>query len=287
MGYFLFFLMLVVELLSLAGSFVFGTFVIGPRDGGGGTFHWLAHHFVHLAPWWRQLLLHTDGRGWGVVWVAFNLLLQLPAILVSLRQLHKARLGLGKPQPGDVEWAQVERCYQQFEAASIKTSPQVRYRTPGRFCYKPGPEGQDVEFVGRRLVIGEHLLTPNNRHLAPLLAHELAHYNSGDLWFKVLLDFCPEIWFIRLTIIGLPVSAVTIIRDYVWPVLYWKKREFLADEFACKLGQCNALIRTLEARRARQRRRGPFRAEPYIQERINRLRRWRANQLQPQVNARP
>ena len=283
MGYFLLFLMLVVELLSLAGSFAFGTYVIGPRDGGGGTFHWIAQHFIHLSPWWRQLLLHTDGRGWGVVWVALTLLLQLAAILGSLRKLHKARLGLGKPQPGDDEWVQVERCYQQFEAASLKTSPPVRYRTPRRFRYKPGPEGQDAEFVGWRLVIGEHLLTPNNRHLAPLLAHELAHYNSGDLWFKVLLDFCPEIWFMRLAIVGFPVSAVTVLRDYLWPVLYWKKREFQADAFACTLGQCDALIRTLEARRARQRRRGPLRTEPYIQERINRLRRWRANHLQAQV----
>ena len=287
MGYFLLFLMLVVEVSSLAASFAFGTFVIAPRMGGGDVFHWLAQHFVHLSPWWRQLLLHADARGWGVVWVACNLLFQLAAILVSLRKLHKARRGLGKPQPGDDEWVQVERCYQQFEAASSKTSPLVMYRMPRRFCYMPGPEGQDVEFVGRRLVIGEHLLTPNNRHLAPLLAHELAHYNSGDLWFKVLLDCCPEIWFIRLTIVGLPVSAVTVIRDYVWPWLYWKQREFQADAFACKLGQCDALIRTLEARRPRQRRRGPFRTEPYMQERLNRLRRWRANQSQPQVNTRP
>lgn len=281
MGYFLLFLIVVAELLSLAGSYAFGTFVIGPRVGGGDSFHWIGQHFVHLSPSWRQLFLHADGRAWGVVWVALNLLLQIVAIQASVRKLHKARQGLGKPEPGSEEWNRVQSCYQRFFQASIQHYPAIEFKTPHSFRYVVGADSYDVEFIGRRLVIGQNLLTPNNRHLPPLLAHQLAYYNSGDLWFRMILDYCPEVWFIRFLIIGMPIAAPTLIRDYIWPWLYWRKRVFAADEFACRMGQCDALIRTLEARRHFQRRRGPFRSEPYIQERIHRLKQWRANRLQP------
>jgi Zn-dependent protease with chaperone function len=294
MGYFLLLLMVLLDGLGVFLSYCVGTYIVASLANGGMLFHFVGDHlgilerlvdaFIHMPPWWHQWIIHTsatlqhtDGRGWGYMWVGLNLFWHAATSIRVVKKQIKLRRGLGVPHPGDKEWEVVERCYERFRQAAARQVPPVKFKTPRTFRYEVGPRWSDVEFIGWRLVIGDKLLTTGNRHLAPLLAHQLAYYNSGDLFFRLILDCCPEIWFIRLAIFGLPIAVPTIIRDYVWPIVYWKKRVFAADEFACMLGQCNALIRTLEARQHFQRRRGPFRTEPYIQERLNRLRRWQAN----------
>jgi hypothetical protein len=294
MGYFLLLLMVFVDALGIYLSYCVGLYIVEPLSHGDwlmnflGANLWilerLVNAFVHMPPWWHEWIVHTsaalqhtNGRGWAYVWVGLNLFLQAVAIILVVKKQIKLRRGLGTPHPGDREWDLVERCYERFRQSAARQVPPVMFKTPRSFRYEVGPRWGDVEFIGFRLVIGDKLLTLGNRHLAPLLAHQLAYYNSGDLLFRLILDCCPEIGFLPLVIFGLPIAVPTVIRDYIWPWLYWKKRVFAADEFACQLGQCNALIKTLEARQHFQRRRGPFRTEPYIQERLNRLRRWQAN----------
>ncbi len=294
----LLFFMILADITGAFIAYCFGTFLYGRLVWGAAFWHWLGEHlyiveriinfYLHVSPWWHQQFLrastaltHTDVRAWGYLWIIFFIALKLASIQRSIRRLLKERKGLGKPYPGDMEWSQVEGCYQQFRKAALQYPPPIAFRTPHSFRYKVGKDSYEVEFIGQRLVIGEHLLTRNNRHLPPLLAHNLAYFNSADLWFKLFLDCCPDTWFIRFCIIGMPIALSTLIREYIWPIVYWKNRVFVADMFACQLGQCDALIKTLEARKSYQRRRGPFRTEPYIQERINRLKHWRINQKNP------
>lgn len=279
MGLVLFVITILADLLNLFISYLYGTWVLGHGilTGGNGwtaTLHGVPSTLHHLSPAWRSWFLHATDSTWGWIQVGANLFLQVVASTVALRLRWKKLNGLKKFHPGDDEWERVERCYQQFIRAAQTQSPPLRIRHPRSWRFKP--KGWDIEWVGHSLVIGDHLLGPNNRHLAPLLAHQLAYYNSHDLLFRRLLNCFPDRLLAIGIFVGMPIGLPALLRDFCWP-LYWHRRVYAADLFACQLGQCNALIKTLEVRKAREKRHKAFSPEPYLAQRINRLKRWQRN----------
>jgi Zn-dependent protease with chaperone function len=104
-------------------------------------------------------------------------------------------------------------------------------------------QGMQMRFIGRVLVIDRGLLY--GRHFPSLLAHELAHANSFDLFTRSMYASFPSYRWSVLTLVGLPCVCGPIVFHLAW-MKYWRGRMFAADDYAALIGQCHALKRALD-----------------------------------------
>jgi Zn-dependent protease with chaperone function len=253
MGIVLFILTLVIEGASIAFSYWYGVHIFGPA----------------LAMLWDVLFPQqpVSVTACGLILVAINLSLHLIAFAVTALRLTWAWLRLGVPS--ERQAAAVAQIYDQVILSSTH-HPSRRLKMPRGFRFSPDPSF-DLGWIGRNLVIRDTLL--KSRFLAPLLTHELAHYNSPDVWLRLLLALLPPPLYGLLIVFGLGIGLGPLITYLPW-IWYWRNREYAADAFVARSGQGEALIEALEhVKLPRDRERNILlRDVPYTEERINRLR---------------
>ncbi len=253
MGIVLLLLTLALEGVSLLWSYWFGSHLLGA---------FYASTFHQVLPRW-----HVTPAMIGLLWVALNLLLHLVAVASYVRRMLHERAHLG--QPGLREITTVERIYRQLLDAATHMQPPMTITWPRSFDYRPG-RGTSLHFLGRRLVIDEWLLSSS--YLKPLLAQQLALYNSSDLWIRLILDCLPPPALACTVIMGWGIGIGPWLLALLWP-WYWRRRVYAADRFAASLGQGQSLINALDrlVRPREQRQLLLKRAYPYVAERIDRL----------------
>jgi Zn-dependent protease with chaperone function len=251
MGVFLFVLTLAIEGAGVAFSYWYGVHFFGSL---------LAFVYDGLFPT-RPLSLEAC----GLVFLSANLSGHAIALAWSAVRLLLSwhRLGI----PSARQEAVVSLIYSQA-LASYPSSP---LRAPA-FRFSPDPD-LVIGWVGPRLVIRDSLL--KSQFLPTLLMHELAHYNSADVWLRFLLELLPPPLYGFLALCGLPIGLGPLLLYFVWN-WYWRNREYTADAFVAQLGYGEALIEALEqVRLPRDRERHILlRDAPYGEERIHRLQQW-------------
>jgi Zn-dependent protease with chaperone function len=261
MGFILFILTLAIEGASVAFSYWYGVHIFGPA----------------LAALWDVLFPQqpVSVTACGLILVTFNLSLHLIVLMVAAIRLTWAWLRMGVPS--ERQAAAVTQIYDQVIMASAPY-PSRHLKMPRGFRFSPDPSF-DLGWIGRHLVIRDTLL--KSRFLSPLLTHELAHYNSADLWLRLLLELLPPPLYGLLVVFGLGIGLGPLVTYLLW-IWYWRNREYAADAFVAGLGQSESLIEALEhVILPRDRERNILlRAVPYTEERINRLRQLHAAPLQ-------
>jgi len=122
------------------------------------------------------------------------------------------------------------------------------------------------------LVIDQALLSPEGQQeLAPGLAHQLAYYNSEDLWFRGFLDCYPDQFSWVQCASGIFLWLPTLVKVCVWPIVYWRGRVLAADRFASYCGQGYLLYRQLRAQGDAGEQRSLWSPDPLRAERIEHL----------------
>ncbi len=254
MGVFLLAATLLMEIAGVGLSYWYGFSAFG---------HWLAVVWNPLFPD-RPVSL----AAWGLVFVAANLFIHLAALAVAAvrLQLRLQRLGASSERQEEL----VRQVYNQVTASAVYRAG-YRLDMPPLFKFSPSKDLQ-IGFVGRTLVIRDTLL--KSRFLSPLLMHELAHYNSADVWLRLLLSLFPPPLYGLGVVVGLGVGLGPLIMYFPWK-WYWRKREYDADTFVLQLGYAEALIEALETLRLPRNREKNIllREVPYAEERIDHLRR--------------
>lgn len=200
----------------------------------------------------------------GFVMIALYLLLAIYAISRRVVKRYAHRMHL------DHLSRQQRTLIQHIYEASISptVAKHLRYPRPRRILYRPGPRFYRIYWSGARdLVIDGGLLvsTHENPSLQPLLLHAIGHYNSSDIWLRWVLSLLP------------PFGSGSIIMGALW-YWYWRQRVLAADRFVVWLGHAAVLAQTLDhtLRPLEQPKHRLWRDEPYIDQRLEAIDRYRA-----------
>jgi hypothetical protein len=205
------------------------------------------------------------------IYLALHLFALVRGLVAPTRERHE--LGVRK-QPSGREIVRLELSYDSLLRAQSATPDAPAVKRPRVWRVRDKDQGMQMRWIGRVLVIDRGLLY--SRHSPALLAHELAHYNSFDLFTRGMYALFPPFRWSVLTLIGLPCACGSIL-FHLWWMKYWRVRVFAADEYAALIGQRDALKRALDELRwtldgGRATRGGRWlRETPYIEERIDRL----------------
>lgn len=261
MQFFLLFLMLLLELIAAFCRWAFPAVCIGILLGLTGEVG-----FAHDP----QLLSQVVAWGFAFLYAGFYLHIGLVILRLLAPAWERFRLGLRKPS--ERERLQVEVAYDMLEDLAKWTSS-MKIKHPRTFLVRDTSEMQ-VRFMGMKLVIDRPLILSYHTLLPPLLAHELGHYNSSDRITRFLLLFFPP-WFCAPgCFIGLALGFGALLTAPIWRI-YWRNREYAADQFAvqCDLGPeladfLETYLLPLDRSSAMAK---LFRKEPYIEERLDRL----------------
>lgn len=229
--------------------------------------------------------------GEDAIWIAggfayFPFVRSLVGLLIPPVITARARHQVGAREPSAREWERIEPALNVCVREGVKTPKNVWVVDTA----------EEVAFVsGRSLFLQRD--TVWSPHLAGWIAHELGHLNCIDLrlkqavrWasipsLKALGDgivgqgrviFWP-IAFVRL-LVGVYVKAlaggfIPRMTNPIWN-FYWRRREYIADDFAARLGQAESLASGLEETLAFDAS-TPWmkdRTHPYVELRIDRLR---------------
>lgn len=135
--------------------------------------------------------------------------------------------------------------------------------------------GLQTRWVGYMLVVDRELI--NHRYFLPLLANALYACNSEIRTAQRFYEMLPRVEAVLGVIGGFP-FAIGHALLYWWWMQYWHQSVFDADRYACDLGQGFALVQALDELYLRLDQATPggrkLRKMPYIEERIDRLRRY-------------
>jgi len=289
MGRFLALCTLLADVLGLAASYVAGACIF-PAIGSilPGWLSWLRDLCVHLyqAPlFWMSLipsmphalplaLIHHPGLTWGLVYLCAHLWYLTRYLWRRCRETDLARPQPGAP--GGRRWEIVQRRYADFREALERFRPEIPLKTPPTFRFFERKNHRDARaelgWRGRVLVIDQALLSPERQQeLAPGLAHQLAYYNSEDLWFRSFLNCYPDGFLWVQCISGICLWLPTLVKLCVWPTVYWRGRVLVADRFAYYCGQGYLLYRHLREQGAVEERRSFWSPDPLRAERIEHL----------------
>lgn len=214
----------------------------------------------------------------ALFFVAIYLFLHLLGLVRGLVAPSRERHKLGvRPQPSGREIWRFEQKYASILRTQASTPDAPAIKRPRVWRVRDDDQGLQMQWIGRVLVIDRGLLY--SRHFPALLAHELAHANSFDLFTRGMYALFPPFRWSVLTLVGLPCACGSIL-FHPWWMKYWRDRVFAADEYAARIGQRYALKRALDELRwsidgGRATRGGRWlRETPYIEERIDRLDRY-------------
>jgi hypothetical protein len=129
-----------------------------------------------------------------------------------------------------------------------------------------------LEWRGRLLLIDQSLLASDRQQdLAPALAHQLAYYNSDDLWYCAFLECYPDGFSLVQLLSGIGLWLPALVKTLVWPVVYWRGRVLAADRFAFYCGQGIALYQQLRSQGDEEERRPFWSPQPLRSERVEQL----------------
>ena len=214
----------------------------------------------------------------ALFFVTLYLALHLLALVWGLIAPYRERCMLGvRGHPSGREIRRFEQVCAILQRAQAATPDAPAIKLPRMWLVRDEDQGMQMGFIGRVLVIDRGLLY--SRHFPALLAHELAHVNSFDLFTRSMYaSFPPFLWSV-LIVVGLPCACGPIVFHLAW-MKYWRGRVFAADDYATLIGQRYALKRALDELRwvldgGRATRGGRWlRETPYIEERIDRLDRY-------------
>jgi hypothetical protein len=240
------------------------------------TYHALSHLFRHPYP----LTQVKIAQFFLVVYAVFHLL----ALIRGLSQPARERLKLGvRMQPSMREIERFERAFDQLTRTRLTVPDAQALRKPRFWAVRDG-RGMQIRWIGWVLVIDQGLL--ESKHFPAMLAHELAHSHSVDLFTITLFTIFPPLRWSILALVGLPIASGKILLYPLW-MKYWRDRVYAADEYAARLGQHHQLIRALDelkwAFEGSTATRGGrwLRETPYIEYRIDRLMRYQAPTARP------
>jgi len=247
-------------------------------------------HLIALIPHIPQTFPVTLARHPGLTWCIFHLMVHLWYVARHFSQrYHETDLAKPRPgAPGGRRWETVQRRYLDYREALGRFRPAITLKTPPTFrFFTRKPERQKVwfgfktlvvdargelEWRGHLLIIGQALLAPDRQQdLAPGLAHQLAYYNSDDLWYRAFLDCYPDSFSLFQLISGVCLWLPTLVKTLVWPVVYWRKRILAADRFAFYCGQGYALYQQLRSQGNEAEWRPFWSPEPLCSERVEQL----------------
>ncbi len=276
MGVFVLIVSVLLEVVGMACSYWYGAHAFGIGTAWAETINGLAASLPGL----HRYHIHITAVTVGLAWLAGNMSLHLMAIIAYIKNTAQKRVKMGNPGLREIQ--AVERACRQLVTASPSAglAPVQHFGWPLTFDYVPG-YGTDMRFLGRKLVIGEGLF--RNRHLRPLLAHALGHYNSTDVNLREILGCLPPALLVVCGIVGLPIGLGPFVTFLFWP-WYWRQREYAADLFAARVGQANDLIQALDqvVHPGEKRQTIFLREYPYVAERIDRLMRLTSMSSVPQ-----
>jgi hypothetical protein len=289
MGRFLVMCTLLADALGLFASYAAGVCLF-PALGSilPGWLSWLRDLCIHLyqAPLlWMSLILHMPsavplallrdpGLTWSIAYLGAHLWYLARHLLRRYRETDLARPHPGAP--GGRRWETVQRRYQDYREALQRFRPAIPLKTPPTFRFftrKPNRDTRsELEWWGYVLVIDQALLSPERQQeLAPGLAHQLAYYNSEDLWFRGFLDCYPDRFSWLQCACGIFLWLPTLLKVCVWPTVYWRGRVLAADRFASYCGQGYLLYRQLRTQGEAEERRSFWSPDPLRAERIEHL----------------
>lgn len=253
------------------------TFLIGPGVAVVRVWNSLVTGLYHTyAPSRHPILLTQDGLGriFIVIYLAFHVLALARGLTAPVRERHNLGVRL---RPSSREIQHFEQVFTALQRAQATTPGAPPLKAPRFWKVRDADQGMQMRWIGLVLVIDRGLLM--SRHFPPLLAHELARASSFDLFTRSLYTIFPPFRWSILTLLGLPLACGPILLHPVW-MRYWRERVFAGDEYAARIGQQQALKRTLDDLRwvldgGRATRGGRWlRETPYIEERIDRLDRY-------------
>lgn len=243
MGLFLLVATLGLEALGLAFSYWYGWAVVA--------------HIVGNGPL-------ASGAGWFCV--AMNLFLHIGFAVKQASGITRMQLRLARPS--ERQQQTVLQVYDQIRSSHYR--PQRPIKVPRSFLFSPNPDFL-VGWTGTALTIRDILI--KSQYLFPLLARELAHYNSSDVWLRFVLALFPPAILGMGAICGIGAGLGPLLLSPVW-ASYWRDREYAADAFVARLGYAESLIEALEQTTLPRNREQTLvsREIPYTEERIDRLR---------------
>ncbi len=230
--------------------------------------------------------------GEHAIWVAggfayFPLIRSLVGLVIPPLAPAATPHRVGAREPSAREWERIEPALDVCVIDGVKVPTKV-------FVVDTAEMAAFV--VGRTLFLQRD--TVWSRHLSGWIAHELGHLNSPDLRLRQALRWAALPSFTaagnavigRRGVIFWPMALVRLLLGVhikalaggfiprllnpVWS-FYWRRREFIADDFAAMIGQGEALAAGLEETLAFDAA-SPWmkdRSHPYVELRIDRLRR--------------
>ena len=240
-------------------------------------------HFPHTI---SMALAQHPGFAWCLLYLGAHLWY---VARYCYRRYHEADLARPQPgAPGGRHWETVQQRYQDYREALQRFRPAITLKTPAAFRFftrqprrTKGWRGEDLlladtrgelEWRGRLLLIDQALLAPDRQQdLAPGLAHQLAYYNSDDLWYCAFLECYPDGFSLLQLLSGIGLWLPALVKALIWPVAYWRGRVLAADRFAFYCGQGMALYQQLRCQGEEAEWRPFCSPEPLRAERVEQL----------------
>jgi len=172
----------------------------------------------------------------GLIWVGLFLLTHSYYAVKHLTRRYN-NTHWGTLQPGEQRWELLQRRWHDYDEASRRfyqkctiQFPDVRYTTK--------TNAPLAQWRGRLLIIREDALHPSHvSELAPELAYQLATFNSHDWLFRDILDYYPDQTPFFHILTGIGIWLPTLIKEYLWSALHWRRRVLVADKLTWVLGQ--------------------------------------------------
>lgn len=250
------------------------------------------------------MLIPVPVAGEYAIWVAggfayFPIVRSLIGLVIPPVISARVRHQVGAREPSFREWERIEPALDVCVRDGIKAPKNVWVVDTA----------EEVAFViGRSLFLQRDTIW--SPHLAGWIAHELGHLNSIDLRLKQAVRWAsmPALTSVGDGIIGKggvifwPTALARLLVGFYVKVLaggfiprimnplwnfFWRRREYLADEFAARIGQAESLAAGLEETLAFDAS-TPWmkdRSHPYVELRIDRLRSSASERAQPALSA--
>ena len=214
----------------------------------------------------------TWHESWGLIWLALYLITRLTFIVEALRTRSNAPANTA--HPGEERWELVIACIKGYQDRLARLYPvPVKLRVPPGVKYTTQQNVSLITWQYGLPVFPMGLLVPATQPLLrPLLALELAKYNSADQQVKAVISLYPDFW---------PNGYLTVLLIWFWlPCAIkhskpWKRwcfrRELAYDTFAYLCGEGETLLSILKTQEAANLQQYPNEFEPSTAERIGHL----------------
>src|SRR5712691_2296247 len=195
-----------------------GALLIGPGNAVVSVFNAMITTLSQAyAPHRHPVVLTQEGLAhfFLAVYVAAHVLFLLWRGTTPVRERHK--LGV-RARPSGREIQRFGQVFTALQRAQATTPDAPPLKRPRFWKVRDDDQGMQMRWIGLVLVIDRGLLM--SRHFPPLLAHELAHVNSFDLFTRSLYTIFPRFRWSLFTLLGLPLACGPVLLHPVW-MKYW------------------------------------------------------------------